>query len=169
LPTVARFARIFTRIGGSFSALPKNEPHLLPFCERSEQKEKGFYPVSCIKIDIKSISNPVHKQLELTIKKMIKRLVKLTFQPDKIADFKKIFETSKDKIRAMDGCLHLELLQDANKPNIFFTLSYWNTAGSLNLYRHSDLFETTWAKTKILFADKPEAWTTVVVSSVIEI
>jgi heme-degrading monooxygenase HmoA len=102
------------------------------------------------------------QQLGIIIKpkKMIKRLVKLTFQPDKIADFKKIFETSKDKI---------ELLQDANKPNIFFTLSYWNTAGSLNLYRHSDLFETTWAKTKILFADKPEAWTTVVVSSVIEI
>jgi hypothetical protein len=31
-----------------FSAKPNNEPHLPPFCELSEQKEKGFYPVSCI-------------------------------------------------------------------------------------------------------------------------
>lgn len=95
---------------------------------------------------------------------MIKRLVKLTFQPAKTADFKDLFETSKAKIRAMEGCLHLELLQDANNPSIFFTLSYWDTEGSLNHYRHSDLFKTTWAQTKILFADKPEAWTTVVVS-----
>jgi hypothetical protein len=26
-----------------FSTLPKNKPHLPPFCERSEQKEKRFY------------------------------------------------------------------------------------------------------------------------------
>jgi heme-degrading monooxygenase HmoA len=94
---------------------------------------------------------------------MIKRLVKLTFQADKTADFKEIFDTSKDKIRAMKGCLYLELLQDVNKPHIFFTLSHWDTEGALNEYRHSDLFKTTWAKTKILFANKPEAWTTEVV------
>jgi heme-degrading monooxygenase HmoA len=95
---------------------------------------------------------------------MIKRLVKLTFQADKTEAFKEIFESSKTKIRAMDGCLHLELLQDAHNPSVFFTLSYWDTEGSLNDYRHSELFKTTWAKTKILFADKPEAWTTKVVS-----
>ena len=70
-------------------------------------------------------------------------------------------------IRAMKGCLHLELLQDAKNPTIFFTLSHWDTEGSLNHYRHSDLFKTTWAKTKILFADKPEAWTTTGVSVVV--
>jgi heme-degrading monooxygenase HmoA len=91
---------------------------------------------------------------------MIKRLVKLTFQADKIADFKQIFESSKDHIRAMRGCLHLELLQDRNRPNILFTLSFWENEADLEHYRHSDLFKTTWAKTKILFADKPEAWTT---------
>ncbi len=98
---------------------------------------------------------------------MIKRLVKLHFQADKTTDFKAVFEQSKDKIRAMEGCLHLELLQDAKNPTIFFTLSHWDTEGSLNHYRHSDLFKTTWAKTKILFADKPEAWTTTVVSVVL--
>jgi heme oxygenase (mycobilin-producing) len=96
---------------------------------------------------------------------MIKRLVKLTFQADKTDEFIHIFETSKDKIRAMSGCQHVELLRDATTPNIFFTLSLWDTEGSLNAYRHSDLFRTTWAKTKVLFSDKPAAWTTQMVSS----
>jgi heme-degrading monooxygenase HmoA len=98
---------------------------------------------------------------------MIKRLVKLTFQADKTTDFKDIFEISKAKIRTMEGCLHLELLQDINNPAIFFTLSHWDTEGALNRYRHSDLFKTTWTKTKILFADKPRAWTTEVVSTTV--
>ena len=95
---------------------------------------------------------------------MIKRLVKLTFQTDKTDDFIQIFETSKDKIRAMSGCQHVELLRDATTPTIFFTLSLWDTEGSLDAYRQSDLFRTTWAKTKILFADKPAAWTTTMIS-----
>jgi heme-degrading monooxygenase HmoA len=98
---------------------------------------------------------------------MIKRLVKLTFQTDKTDEFIHIFETSKDKIRAMSGCQHVELLRDATTPNVFFTLSLWDTEGSLDAYRHSDLFRTTWAKTKVLFSDKPAAWTTQMISSAV--
>jgi heme-degrading monooxygenase HmoA len=97
---------------------------------------------------------------------MIKRLVKLTFQADKTADFVAIFEASKDKIRAMSGCQHVELLRDATATNVFFTLSLWDTEGSLEAYRQSDLFRTTWAKTKVLFSDKPAAWTTTMISTV---
>jgi heme-degrading monooxygenase HmoA len=97
---------------------------------------------------------------------MIKRLVKLTFQDDKTDEFIQIFETSKDKIRAMSGCQHVELLRDATTPNVFFTLSLWDSEASLDLYRHSDFFRTTWAKTKVLFSDKPAAWTTKMVSTV---
>lgn len=96
---------------------------------------------------------------------MIKRLVKLTFHENNIEDFKEIFENSKHKIRAMSGCQHVELLQDKTHPHIFFTLSLWDTEGSLEDYRQSELFKTTWAKTKILFSDKPAAWTTEVVST----
>lgn len=96
---------------------------------------------------------------------MIKRLVKLTFHENNIEDFKEIFENSKHKIRAMTGCQHVELLQDKTHPHIFFTLSLWDTEGSLEDYRQSELFKTTWAKTKILFSDKPAAWTTEVVST----
>jgi heme-degrading monooxygenase HmoA len=97
---------------------------------------------------------------------MIKRLVKLTFQPDKTDEFIHIFETSKNKIRAMSGCQHVELLRDAKTSNIFFTLSLWDTEASLEAYRHSDLFRTTWAKTKALFSDRPAAWTTTMISTV---
>ncbi len=95
---------------------------------------------------------------------MIKRIVKLTFQQDKIEDFKTIFEQSKNLIRQRVGCSHVELLQDIAKPNVFFTLSYWESKADLEAYRQSELFETTWAKTKVLFSDKPAAWSVIVVS-----
>lgn len=91
---------------------------------------------------------------------MITRLVKLTFVPENISTFINIFESSKNKIRAFEGCEHVELLNDVENPNIFFTRSIWRSETDLNLYRQSELFKTTWAKTKVLFAQKPEAWTT---------
>ena len=50
---------------------------------------------------------------------MIKRLVKLTFQIEKVADFQQIFEESKDKIRAFDGNGGVELLRDSDRLNVF--------------------------------------------------
>src|SRR5947207_2039392 len=89
---------------------------------------------------------------------MIIRIVKMTFVPEKTNDFLKVFKESKDKIRAFDGCTHLELLNDIQDRNIFFTYSHWLSEKNLDNYRNSDLFKTTWNKTKILFAGKPEAW-----------
>lgn len=97
---------------------------------------------------------------------MIKRIVKLTFHPEHIDAFKQIFEDSKHKIRARKGCHHLELWQGKNDPNIFFTYSFWTSEDDLNAYRYSDLFKATWAKTKVLFSDKPEAWSVEVASQV---
>lgn len=91
---------------------------------------------------------------------MIRRIVKLTFQEDKIEDFKQIFLDSKEKIVNMEGCHSVDLLQHKNQPNIFFTYSFWNSEADLNNYRHSELFGKTWKKTKALFSDKPEAWST---------
>lgn len=91
---------------------------------------------------------------------MIRRIVKMTFQPDKTAEFQAIFEASKSKIRSSPGCQHLDLLRCKNPDNIFFTYSFWDNEESLNAYRHSELFAKTWSKTKALFADRPEAWST---------
>jgi len=82
-------------------------------------------------------------------------LVRMTFQPDKVTDFLAIFRQSQPLIRAFEGCVHLELLQDAHNLLIYNTLSHWNTAEALEAYRQSALFRETWARTKVLFADKP--------------
>lgn len=89
---------------------------------------------------------------------MLIRYVRMTFREDKTDEFQKIFETSKDKIKAMAGCQYLELLRDINQPNIFMTHSHWESETDLNNYRDSELFKTTWAKTKVLFAEKPLAF-----------
>jgi len=89
---------------------------------------------------------------------MIIRIVKMSFQPEKIDEFREIFNASKHLIRNFKGCSHLELLNDINEPGIFFTYSYWEHENDLNTYRHSALFESVWSKTKVLFAAKPEAW-----------
>lgn len=89
---------------------------------------------------------------------MIKRLVKMTFKPQNVEDFKQIFQESKNLIKSFKGCRDVELLQDINNPCIFFTHSIWDSENDLNTYRESDLFNSVWAKTKVLFDAKPEAW-----------
>ncbi|MBK7182085.1 MAG: antibiotic biosynthesis monooxygenase [Bacteroidetes bacterium] len=89
---------------------------------------------------------------------MIIRIVKMTFMPEKVETFLEVFHASKQFIRAMPGCNHLELLNDINSSNIFFTYSYWDSETDLNNYRDSDLFKEVWSNTKILFEAKPEAW-----------
>ena len=59
--------------------------------------------------------------------KMLKRIVKLTFQEDKIADFLDIFAESKQLIRQSPGCQHVELLRARHPENVFFTYSFWES------------------------------------------
>jgi hypothetical protein len=89
---------------------------------------------------------------------MIKRLVKMTFKPELTNEFVSLFNSKRELIAAVEGCTHVELLQDATNPNIFFTYSLWENESYIEAYRHSELFKSVWAKTKILFDDKPEAW-----------
>jgi len=89
---------------------------------------------------------------------MFVRIVKMSFHSDKIAEFKDIFNSKKELIRANNGCSLLELYQDKTNPEIFFTYSYWDTEQDLENYRNSDLFKNVWAQTKALFNDKPAAW-----------
>ncbi len=89
---------------------------------------------------------------------MIIRIVKMSFKTDKVDDFLKLFNNSKELIRNMKGCSRLELLNDINSKNIFFTYSYWDSEADLNNYRASKVFENVWSETKILFSEKPKAW-----------
>ncbi len=89
---------------------------------------------------------------------MLIRIVKMSFSEGAIEKFLNNFHNNKDKIRAFNGCNLLELLRDKNNPHIFFTYSYWNSEADLENYRKSDLFKSVWSETKVLFNDKPEAW-----------
>jgi len=91
---------------------------------------------------------------------MIRRIVKLTMAAGNADSFKEIFEESRHKIVNMPGCHSVDLLRHSSNENIFFTFSIWDSEDDLNAYRKSVLFGKTWKKTKALFGDKPEAWST---------
>lgn len=89
---------------------------------------------------------------------MLVRIVKLTFKTENISSFENVFEETKQHIRNFEGCTLLELYQEKERPNVFFTYSYWDNTEALDKYRNSDFFKAVWSKTKVLFDAKPEAW-----------
>ena len=82
----------------------------------------------------------------------------MSFEEENVAKFLENFNKNKEKIRAVEGCEFLQLLRDKDNTNIFFSYSFWNKQEDLDNYRQSELFKSVWAKTKVLFNDKPEAW-----------
>ena len=89
---------------------------------------------------------------------MLVRIVKLSFNPENIEEFLSIFEATRLQIRHFEGCHKLELYRDKDNTNKFFTYSYWKDENALENYRNSAFFKTAWSNTKILFNEKPEAW-----------
>ncbi len=89
---------------------------------------------------------------------MIKRVVRMAFKPECVNDFIKVFNESKGKISQFPGCLALSLYNDVTENHVFYTVSIWDKEESLENYRNSELFQSTWLKTKVLFNDKPMAF-----------
>jgi heme-degrading monooxygenase HmoA len=89
---------------------------------------------------------------------MFVRIVKMSFHEENIPKFLENFDLMKEKIRNAPGNRLLELYQDKNNPELFFTYSYWETENDLENYRNSELFYDVWQFTKKLFKYKPEAW-----------
>ena len=94
---------------------------------------------------------------------MIVRQVKLTFHTFHVEEFLNLFHSIEEKIKTFPGCQKLELYQDINNKNIFFTYSIWNSEADLELYRHSPLFQSVWKKTKTFFSAPAEAWSLITV------
>src|SRR6478736_5027923 len=86
---------------------------------------------------------------------MINRIVRLTFVPENVDAFIEIFNNSKAHIASFPGNHGLKLLRDETDKNVFYTYSLWFDDASLQRYRKSELFKTTWAATRALFSDKP--------------
>lgn len=99
---------------------------------------------------------------------MILRIVRMEFEPAKLATFLTVFDASKHQIRAFEGCHRLELHTDAALPNVRYTYSVWESESALNAYRESALFQSTWAATKVLFCAKPQAFS-LVLSEIVDI
>ncbi|MFD1469411.1 putative quinol monooxygenase [Hymenobacter caeli] len=89
---------------------------------------------------------------------MLLRVVRMTFDPARVADFRAIFRATAPRIRQQPGCRHLELWQDADQPHIFCTYSHWDDAAALDAYRQSALFGEVWPATKRLFGAPPFAF-----------
>lgn len=89
---------------------------------------------------------------------MIVRIVRLTIQPEKSEEFLNHFNRIKNRIAGFDGCSLLELHTELHHPNVFFTLSYWESEAHLKNYQQSDFFKETWSTVKPLFQSKAEAW-----------
>ena len=89
---------------------------------------------------------------------MLTRIVKMEFKSEEVVNFLSKFDMVKEKIRAFDGCAFLELYQDKNNKNIFFTCSKWEKESDLENYRTSDIFRSVWATTKPMFRSKAKAW-----------
>jgi autoinducer 2-degrading protein len=80
------------------------------------------------------------------------------FEASRTEEFLEMFSEVREKIRGFEGCEHLELYRDQSHSNVYFTYSIWDSAEHLDKYRYSELFKTTWTKTKAMFAQKAEAW-----------
>ena len=89
---------------------------------------------------------------------MIVRIVKLLIEEEKKEKFSKFFHDNRLSIEQFNGCLKVELLQETQGSNVFFTYSHWEDNNSLDNYRNSAFFEEVWKNTKMYFCGKPEAW-----------
>ena len=89
---------------------------------------------------------------------MMIRIVRMSFDPNKVNEFLRVFDTSKEKIRAFDGCQYLSLNKDHTRANVYYTLSHWQSTQHLEAYRESELFKTTWAAVKPMFNEMPQAF-----------
>lgn len=89
---------------------------------------------------------------------MLTRIVKMTFEPENIPSFERLFEASEKGIRSFPGCLKVNLLQDLRDPTVFFTYSQWESETALEAYRQSEFFKGVWGETRTLFSERPEAW-----------
>lgn len=89
---------------------------------------------------------------------MLVRIVKMSFNEEAIEEFLENFNNNKNKIRNFKGCRLLELYRDKENSTIFFSYSYWENEEALNTYRNSELFRSIWDRTKLMFNEKPVAW-----------
>lgn len=89
---------------------------------------------------------------------MIYRVVRLHFRPEETARFEAFFRERQPLIEAFDGCFKTILLRNTKEPDVYYTLSEWESEAYLDRYRFSPFFKETWTLTKSMFAEKAQAF-----------
>ena len=89
---------------------------------------------------------------------MIYRIVRLHFRPEETERFEVFFRERQAAIQAFEGCRRTDLLRDTKQPEVYYTLSEWESEAHLDRYRFSAFFKDTWQQTKALFAEKAQAF-----------
>jgi quinol monooxygenase YgiN len=85
---------------------------------------------------------------------MIIRYVRLQFSPEDGKKFLALYRSVESRIKAREGCLHLELWQEALNESAFTTLSHWKHLEDLEAYRKSELFKGVWSQVKPMLLEK---------------
>jgi quinol monooxygenase YgiN len=88
---------------------------------------------------------------------MLIRTVRMTFRPEKLEVFIRLFSEVAPTIRSFPGCRRLELWQDVQCPHILTTYSVWEDEEHLDRYRQSDFFRETWNAAKDFFSGPASA------------
>ena len=88
----------------------------------------------------------------------------MVFIEEKSAKFREHSKTIVNKISKSKGCHKVEILQDINDRNIFFSYSHWSSEEDLNNYRNSEMFKNIWGELRKMFAKKTQAWSTEIIT-----
>ena len=71
---------------------------------------------------------------------MIYRVVRLHFRPEETARFEAFFHERRPQIEAFEGCRYTRLLRNTKEPDVYYTLSEWESEARLDHYRFSEFF-----------------------------
>ena len=82
----------------------------------------------------------------------------MEFKEENVGTFIKFFESIQPTICSFEGCVSVDLYQEAHATSTYFTVSRWKDEEALNNYRSSAFFGKTWKKTKAMFSGKPVAY-----------
>jgi quinol monooxygenase YgiN len=96
----------------------------------------------------------------------IQRIVRMTFKAENCDEFESFFTEIKDQIVAQPGCHEVRLLRELGDSGVFFTYSIWDNQTHLDAYRNTALFNMVWPKVRQWFDQKPEAWSTELLTKV---
>ncbi|GAB4282635.1 MAG: hypothetical protein Kow0068_07300 [Marinilabiliales bacterium] len=89
---------------------------------------------------------------------MITRIVKMEINEADIDSYLEKVQSVLDKIKSFDGCVSINILNDKEVSNRFFSYSTWESEEKLDAYRNSEWFKQIWSEIRQYFKSPAQAW-----------